>query len=512
MSERPAPPRLPGENITAALLLITALAAGLRFLGLGSQSFWVDELITLWQATAPGHGALEQFLDDVHNPLPTLLARAMAGASESEAWLRLPSALLGSLSPLLLFAVVRPLAGARAGLLAALLLAVNPMHVDHSQELRGYAWMVFFGLAAITRAQAATREAPSAIRWVGVAVLGTLCALGNLQGLFWMGGLALGLLVAGRLDRRQLPWAIGAFALVLALTAPWWSLSLGIHEAGRLVPGEATGEPLRGEATFSPWALPWAGFALAFGPQLGPPSAELHRLAQEGRLGLPTGYWPVAAVAALLVLVLASAGLAALRRRSLGPLAWALVPVVVAVLLALRNVKPFNPRYVLAALPTLLLVVGAGLHRTRRGPALALLLLWLGLSGVGLYRHHFDARWRHEDLRGAAELLEDRGGEGDAIVAPSVHTVVGHYYDGAAPVHDLPGRELADPAEVRAALDRIAPDRRYLWYVRSRPWFDDPHGWIVAALEGRYRRMARHELEGVEVYLYDRERPPARPD
>ena len=53
-----------------------------------------------------------------------------------------------------------------------------------------------------------------------------------------------------------------------------------VHETSRLVPGMETGADLRGETTWTPWALPWAGFVLSFGRSLGPTVAELH--AEEG--------------------------------------------------------------------------------------------------------------------------------------------------------------------------------------------------------------------------------------
>jgi hypothetical protein len=41
-----------------------------------------------------------------------------------------------------------------------------------------------------------------------------------------------------------------------------------------------------------------------------------------------------------------------------------------------------------------------------------------------------------------------------------------------------------------------------LWYVRSRPWDSDPHGYVKAALERHYRRVQLLEYNGVEVFRY----------
>jgi hypothetical protein len=50
----------------------------------------------------------------------------------------------------------------------------------------------------------------------------------------------------------------------------------------------------------------------------------------------------------------------------------------------------------------------------------------------------------------------------------------------------------------------MQPDRRYLWYLESRPWVADPDGALRAWLDQHYREISRSELGGVSVMLYDR--------
>ncbi|HKK72583.1 MAG TPA: glycosyltransferase family 39 protein [Candidatus Krumholzibacteria bacterium] len=509
---RPRSKLLPDDNVTLALALTTLLALLLRLFRLGHQSLWVDELMTIRQGAVPGTTLWQQFLHDTQNPLPMVIVTLLGSVSEHEAWLRMPGALLGALSIPIFFEVVRRIADARTALLAAMLLAIHPMHIDHSQEVRGYAFLVFFGLAATWIVlDAGTRLSWARMPWL--VLTGVAAGLSNLQGLFWMAGLALGIVVSGRYPVRTWGrWAI-PFVLILVVLTPWWSLSLGVHETGRLLPEAETGEPLRGESTFTPWAFPYAGLVLSMGSSLGPSDDELHEeVTTGGGLSLDADDLAIVGIAALLVVALACLGLRALGRRSWELLAWASVAIVMAGLLAARNVKPFNPRYVITALPVLLVFVAAGLNRLPVRWGLVLLLVWIGLTGVSLQRMWFDPEHVHEDVRGAARLIANREGPDDAILVPTVRHVFDFYYRGESPRSGMQFRRAMPPDEVDEALERVGEGRRFLWYVKSRPWFGDPERRIDESLRRRHEQISRFEMPGVEVYLFDRSAEPTAPE
>lgn len=501
---RPRVPLLPRDSLSLALSLVFLLGFLLRMVDLGGQSLWIDEMLTLRQGSVQGYSLWTQFLDDAQAALPMVLATLMARLSEHEAWLRLPSALLGALSIPLMFEVVRRFATDRAALIAALLLALHPMHIDHSQEVRGYAFLVFFGLAAtLVVLDGGRRPGPRSA--VLLVVCGVAAGLSNLQGLLWMGGLALGVAFAGRRTwRDRLAWAV-PFLLILALLAPWWTTTFAVHETSRLVPGVATGEDLRTDTTWTPWALPWAGFVLSFGRTLGPTVPDLHagRVATAPTIAL-------ASLAGLLVLLLAVRGLRRLGRRAVGPLMWTLPVLLVAVVLAVRNVKPFNPRYVIAALPVLLILVAVGLDGLRVRAAQLALVAWLGLTGVSLGRYYVDPDYRHVDVRAAARLVAERRGDDDVVLVPTVKMVYDFYDRGAAPVVTLQPGELAAAPDPGPLLGERVGGHRYVWYVRARPWVHDPDGRLDGWLDANWRRISRSEIGGAVVSLYDR--GPTGPD
>jgi mannosyltransferase len=125
--------------IVAAL---TALAALLRFLTLGMQSYHHDEVVTAVRIL-PGDfwGAMERVGSSESTP-PLYYALAWVWSQAfgtAEFGLRSLSALAGVATIPVVYLIGVELRGRRAGLIAAALVAVNPMLLWYSQEARAYA-------------------------------------------------------------------------------------------------------------------------------------------------------------------------------------------------------------------------------------------------------------------------------------------------------------------------------------------------------------------------------------
>lgn len=134
----------------AILAAVTAIGAILRFWGLDTWAFWVDEAHTWRDATLPD----DIFWSCNRSLYPTsfLALRWMLDvadpASLNEGMLRLPFALAGIVSVPLLAWVGRQLVGNAAALFASLLLAINPWHIYWSQNARSYSFVFLFALIA----------------------------------------------------------------------------------------------------------------------------------------------------------------------------------------------------------------------------------------------------------------------------------------------------------------------------------------------------------------------------
>lgn len=220
----------------AALLLLLGVAAALRFWQIGRLEMWLDECHTVMTATDPA-GVLAALRRDTNAPLYFLLMKAWIALFGVEgAAVRALSAVLGVAQLAALAGWVRALSGSRrAGLWAAGLGAVTPIHLYYSQEARGYtlAWLLAT-LAGwtLTMAISPAREIPSGRLRLRTASLWLFHALVLAAGFLthdlmlaflpaaWLGALVLR---ARRADWVKLSAAHGT---ALLLAAPYLLISL----------------------------------------------------------------------------------------------------------------------------------------------------------------------------------------------------------------------------------------------------------------------------------------------
>jgi uncharacterized membrane protein len=126
---------------------LIALGAALRFATLGVQSYHHDEIVTASRVLRVGFGhAMDAVgFSESAPPLYYALAWVWTQVTGTGPWgLRSLSALAGVATIPVAFLIGRELRGRRAGLLAAALVAVNPMLIWYSQEARAYALLAFF--------------------------------------------------------------------------------------------------------------------------------------------------------------------------------------------------------------------------------------------------------------------------------------------------------------------------------------------------------------------------------
>ncbi len=174
------------------LLAAVAAAALLRAPGL-FRGFWADELYTLRTASLPWRGVLAQTVSPVifwitktvlaafpeplavrfPSPLPPQYESVPLHAPE---WaLRAPFLLTGLLTVAGLFLLLRRRAGGTAALFAGLFLAVSPLHIYHSAEIRYYGLVCLAGLALLAGLLAL--EEGRTARGAGLAAAGLLLGM-----------------------------------------------------------------------------------------------------------------------------------------------------------------------------------------------------------------------------------------------------------------------------------------------------------------------------------------------
>ncbi|MBI5878672.1 MAG: glycosyltransferase family 39 protein [Chloroflexi bacterium] len=126
-------------NVPLTVRLILLAAFGARAFGLGAQSLWYDEAVSLFLARQPVADLIAHTAGDIHPPLYYLLLHywlAWAGASEFAA--AFFSLFFGVLMVAIGFRLARDWFGAPTAALAAFLLAISSFQLWYAQEIRMY--------------------------------------------------------------------------------------------------------------------------------------------------------------------------------------------------------------------------------------------------------------------------------------------------------------------------------------------------------------------------------------
>src|SRR5262249_23473145 len=136
--------------------------------------------------------------------------------------------------------------------------------------------------------------------------------------------------------------------------------------------------------------------------------------------------------ASLAFAVLTVAGIVALRRqgRAGDAALWFLVPAGALTVLAVCNVKAFNPRYLSACVPGYVaLLAGGWTTLARRGRA-AVTVVAAAACGLSLWNHYFVPEYGKEDFRTAGARLAARGDAHDVVIAAGASDPLFYYYAG----------------------------------------------------------------------------------
>ncbi len=487
----------------------TLVAAALRAFHLGSQSLWIDEIFTWFNANVRGPLTLASVLQDIHGPLYGALVHAWGSlAGDSEWALRAPSLLFGvAVVPALAWLAARWL-GREAAVPAAWLAACSPFLVWYSQEARNYMLLVLCTCLAC----GVLVPRPGGGRAAGWRVAGYLLStyagllsnfsfalLAPLHARWWLAG------ARGALGRR-LAGGVALLLALLVLLSPWAPQVLRTWDWTRLHPVRAAAPaataaqpPLRGETTFHAAALPFALHAFAVGYTLGPSLRELRAGPATAALRRHAG--EVLAVA-LVFGALGLAGLRALarRRRLADALLWLLVPALVVSFFALRNFKAFTPRYLAVSAPAFLLVLAAGLADLRRPARIAAVVAVGLLWAASLANLYFAPAYGKEDYRGAVRLVAERARPDEKLLAVGAQEPIYYYYRGSLPVDRLWIGYADRPGRLAEELDGKLAGARGTWIVLSRPEDLDPGGVFVRMMGSRYPGAEAFRFEGVRVW------------
>ena len=386
------------------LILVMLLGLALRTARLDFQPLWWDEGYSVWFATHPLGQMAALTAEDIHPPLYYALLHLwtfLGGTGPVS--LRLASVLFGVAAiPALYAAARRILAGRRSALLAAFLLAINPLHVFYSQEIRMYGLVALLSTGVLAAAWWVLRERQSRTAPFAYVTLTTLALYTQYYAIFLPIVLTLFAAVHWRKDLKELGRWLGLHAIIALLYLPWaiFAGSRLVLYVSHKVVADAD-KPL--------------GLLMYFARHLSAFAA--------GHLEGPFGpWWPLG----LLVLIPLIAGLI-LRSRSAAPQR----PVVFLAsilgsalflgwLIGLRY--PFFPergeRLLLLALPAFVLLAAAGLDALLdRSRLLALATVGLigAVSAASLAAFYVTPRYAEDDYRPLIARAVEQGLPEDTV-------------------------------------------------------------------------------------------------
>jgi mannosyltransferase len=463
-------------------IVIAWLTFCLRVYHLNFQSLWRDEVDVLRFATRPLLESLTTIGKAGENgPLFYLALRPwLEAAGQTEFALRFPSACAGTLAVVMLYVLVRRLAGPQPALLAALFAATAPWLTWYGQDAKMYAPLTALVTLTLWLTIEAVRRG-GALRWVSLYALTTVSLLVHLLAVLAVPVQAVWLLL---LSAKQAAgrWRVAAYLALLILpyvgllgwTARFW-LERSDPERYAFVPLVDIVAVMA--ARFSHGVLP---------------SAPLEML--PFLLALVSGVvlWPH---------LQGRAGRQAVLLLS----AWLILPLVAIYLVSLR-VPLFLDRYMIWTLPAFLALAGLGVSamlRAWRPLALATLAAILALNLVGVWEQaHTPIK---SDFRAAAQYVaaHARGGDRFIFQMPYNRFTFSYYYGELPAWVDGPYTNGGmQDKEVDGYLAREVGSAPAAWLIASEAALWDQDALTQAWLEEHGTQTAHADFARVTVTRY----------
>jgi mannosyltransferase len=478
--------------ISFSLLAIFVVGTALRCCRLGQNSLWADEIASLATARQPfwtiPQAALRQ--DAFEPPLYFWVLHLIAAAfGDGETALRFVSVIAGALTIPLIWVLAWELSQNRhVAVLAAMFLALNPLHLWYSQEARPYALMICFGTAAFA-ALARTLRKPSLRLWAVFAVCSSLAMLSHAVGalvpviaLVW---------VLLRDDRQSVlrPTLLALGANVLMVAPAYLMLAHSIINA------TGTGSP---ERPLTGLELPYTALTYLGGYSFGPSVREIqdfgwqvaakHHTVQLGLAAILLGVWLALAIG---------------RRSSLmtGLLVLCVLPAVLAVIGSAATTKAYNVRYTVIGIVGFVASLSAAIAALRPPLRTAITAIFCVVFVWADVQWFLAPRYRKDDSRAAiAWLGAHLPPDATVAVAPSYAVgALAHYAEKSGTRLCLVGVT----AEPDLSRDRV-PDA----LVLTRLY----HVGNWQGLEAEYSRLSGSSVErGSEIGFRLLARAPASP-
>jgi hypothetical protein len=487
------------------LFIVAGIAFGivLRFLHLGRQSLWVDEMLTILNSYIGLPMTASNVFENLQGPMVSAMLHGWGSLGTGDAFLRLPFALVGALTVLAIYRLGRNLLGNSGGLYTAFFASMSPVMLWYSQEVRGYAFALFFAvLMAYYFARWLERPVGRNLVLYGVALFAGLVS--HLSVAFLAAAHFFYLILVPSRRRFLGRWIVAMF-LVLLIFSPWVRQIIVRVHPEKVVAGD-TGAPLLGGADLSALVVPYSFFTYSVGYSLGP-SVEDLKLRRSDALA-KNYHWII--LSALLFGIAAVVGLRRLLQTNPAMtfllVLWLAVPMIMAIILAARNVRVFNVRYALVSFPAYALVIGQGLSVLSKSRFWLVVPLLACILCISLYNYFESPAYAKDDARSAAHLIEEKIEGGDVVVSAYAGQPLSHYLKDIAEVKTYGLYHVSSPDSMRERSRRLAAGADRIWLSLCREWVIDPEGHIHRWFDENLDLVDSYRFPGLRLYLYNNRR------
>ena len=375
------------------LLMITALSLAVRLYHLDQQSLWFDEIFTLVMAQLPFYEGMIGLLGHGIQLTPFFhwIIKIWLFVGDTDWLVRFPSLLVGVLNVPMIFRLGKFYLNRNAGLLAALIFAINPFQVWYAQELKLYTLLSLASIGAMMSFGQLLHSKGK--RGWGSLLFFNLIGFPTHYFMFLLSTVQFIYIVL--LFKRTYfilrPWLLAQGVAVLPLI-PWWIFIIQIERSN---------------------------VGIGWVPQ--PGITTLFNTFWNFSFGY-TGVFSTASVVSLVVMLI---GLSSGVRKAWLDLKhglllslWLFLPPLVTISLSFGRVSFYVDRYLLIVSPILTLLVVYGLLSFKSSfMRTVLFAVFVIATGIGLFNIYFDrTHFSKNDWRSLAHAIEERSHDNDLVI------------------------------------------------------------------------------------------------
>lgn len=428
--------------------LIMTLATALFTFRIESEGLWLDELTSIEDSVlAP----LAAYQENQLRPLYYFLLKCWMVIGHSDGWLRGLSVTFAVISVFLTYRLARLLVGEAEAIIAASMVALSPLIVNHAQEVRMYTLSLCMGLAgtlSLAKAFSVNRfEKPNQKLLAGWSLFRLLA--------IYTVPLNVTLLLPDFVIiftrfRKEKDVLISFAKWLLVLLVLWSPSVMSVVQE----------------------SSPSGSFA-SHHVSATPPGAD--RIVRQLKF---LTVWPFAvqsnAIAAnfykLMTFALCGVMGASIFQKHKSPqLAWIglwfLIPLLPIIAFSYMAIPIWQSRYILFTSPFLFILLAAGITRLWKQwktSAIVIVIAYLVAASGGLM-HHYTVQER-PDYKFNIETIEQYEQPGDALVWSYHYTKpIYHYYEGPSTFYYRTLKEVTQPADLTAWLNSFPTQYSRIW-------------------------------------------------